>query len=1570
MRGLGPKLIAIVLVLLSSSVTLAKKFDWVFQNRTGRTLNVELYSTTRNQVWPGDGTVWVVPPDGRRYTNRITCNAGEYICYGGWDASNESTYWGAGKAGKESCSDCCYYCRGQSTRIINFIYRANPPAVVRKEPPPAQLPPRATARPSFDCSDAHLPAEQALCSSEQLAELDRKIAAAYNSLLNKAPSKRKSDIKEGQRAFLRARNACGDQQSCLALQLQLRMAALSAQQAAGNASPDGAGPPFQPSQPSGALAESSSLNPANAEDICQHSFGTLQSVALGVSLAFPGKQEISAGEIVTIAWKTPPMPAAPGERGIYLQLDLPSDAEVPRGLGENWRESQVYDWDPNYRSQQGLAMYYPTSPHTKRVTIRLDPENGPTRKSLSLRFPGPGTARITAQITAGTSYTTAKERANCSSAALTLPVTTELRIVPAQRYDTAQPCHLTQQRTSQLVSGVKLTRSKPTESIASGEALALSWSVGAEIDVKCKTPLYLLLSFPNSVRFSGDGFFALMPEAKGPFGINHDKDRVRVFVPLHLGKPTRNGTLLMTFYQTGQWPISAALVEVPAWTSPPLHAANLAGDRPIVAPLAGSPFVVDVRAGSPRIVVQDQYTTETPVRTAVANSGDYVLQVFPEYYRVLDHKTGDLVVQRTGTDPEFSMSGRFISALFENQHSLEVIDLVSGTRVGGFRSEEQGSYIGRGVLPIAWGRNDSFLLSAPLNGDGLLYSLLVDREPVRVVASNASKHGTVKTALIYLDLENQVLAALRTPEEASKEEHVESLLEASKPLSNETSARAASAFLPDFELIARHWPEFTISDFRWDLGDDTQYAHAPNRPDLSAALKEVDRGNWADEAVKASAIADAKSQYTQDLGDFRYLDGLRVKHDEAAPSQAQPLTLAANRLTLVRSLTRNPEAANSVERLSALTSLVLKPNLPKSKVRGQLYKHAYVEDYEGDTSWDNELTAVLLEHVNSDDYQKFLRKWSSERGGTDQPKFYDDLTKVDADFACQYDTPEGSFGQFVSPLRVIGRTGWRNDESRFWLIQQDCWGGSGWREGQIGLLVKRGEATPQFISLTEDRTKSNEIDPLGLNSAKLARGWITDDEVLLVATPNGTIVVLDIATGKRLALLKNVEGAEFSADLWLTKDRSKLMMLTEGGKIGIFDLIKGSRLLSGYYVDDELIFYNDDGYYLSTPEGAHFVNVKFPGLSGYNTVHQFARTLNRPDVIRAILAGKPAPEKPHLTPPPQLEIVTTPKVSGTGRAAMVHYKVSSVTTQLARLVVYADGRPIKEVVLSGDRAKGDVDLALAPEARWISAVAIDVSGYESVPQVQALNAEAKPTGRLFVIAVGTDRYDHLQEQFQLTGAVRDAKSFLAAAKSLQGTIYSDVVAKSLLDAGELKTSLPLQLREIVSEAGPEDTIMLFAAGHGMQGEDHRFYLVGRSTSLDAISTTALAWEEVGSAFDGLKGRVIVFLDACRSGSVAGAGTNDDAVSALIGGRPPITVIAAAKGRQDSEEGSSGEGGYFTNAVIRAITADRSATDSNSNGAIELTELYGVVKRTVLRETEGRQTPWIARNQMVGEIPLF
>ena len=199
--------------------------------------------------------------------------------------------------------------------------------------------------------------------------------------------------------------------------------------------------------------------------------------------------------------------------------------------------------------------------------------------------------------------------------------------------------------------------------------------------------------------------------------------------------------------------------------------------------------------------------------------------------------------------------------------------------------------------------------------------------------------------------------------------------------------------------------------------------------------------------------------------------------------------------------------------------------------------------------------------------------------------------------------------------------------------------------------------------------------------------------------------------------------------------------------------------------------------------------------------------------------------------------------------------------------------------------------------------------------------------------------------------------------------YVGVEVTTFLDAPDLRDVLPAQIRQFADNAAENDFIILFAAGHGIRDDaSGKFYLVTRESQLDDLVHTAIAWTDIATALGNAKARVIVFLDACQSGSVESS-TNDDAVSMLLNRKMSIAVIAASKGRQDSLEDEALGSGIFTSSLIRSVV-NWSTTDLNHNGVVELSELYGAVKRAVLAATNGKQTPWIARNLMVGEAPLF
>lgn len=64
---------------------------------------------------------------------------------------------------------------------------------------------------SFDCNKARLAAEFAICDSSRLSQLDEEMSALYFGL----PYVVRQEIKGSQRRWLRRRNACGYDKTCI-----------------------------------------------------------------------------------------------------------------------------------------------------------------------------------------------------------------------------------------------------------------------------------------------------------------------------------------------------------------------------------------------------------------------------------------------------------------------------------------------------------------------------------------------------------------------------------------------------------------------------------------------------------------------------------------------------------------------------------------------------------------------------------------------------------------------------------------------------------------------------------------------------------------------------------------------------------------------------------------------------------------------------------------------------------------------------------------------------------------------------------------------------------------------------------------------------------------------------------------------------------------------------------------------------------------------------------------------------------------------------------------------------------
>ncbi|MBS0242785.1 MAG: caspase family protein [Proteobacteria bacterium] len=384
--------------------------------------------------------------------------------------------------------------------------------------------------------------------------------------------------------------------------------------------------------------------------------------------------------------------------------------------------------------------------------------------------------------------------------------------------------------------------------------------------------------------------------------------------------------------------------------------------------------------------------------------------------------------------------------------------------------------------------------------------------------------------------------------------------------------------------------------------------------------------------------------------------------------------------------------------------------------------------------------------------------------------------------------------------------------------------------------------------------------------------------------------------------------------------------------------------------------------------GAAVTELRFPGLPGVFSFQQFGNALDRPDLIKRRLASATTDlAAPNLVPPPELSVKLR---AGADEAATRLAITARSTAPLKTLKLYADGQPIGTTELSGTTIAQEVAVPAAGGARWLTAQVVDAGGSLSNPQAVRLPVRAAPTRRLYGVIVGNNVY--ADKRYTLTYARHDAERLGRALAANAGHVYGQTSIKLLTDADATPENIRAELAKLTALARPEDTIVFSYAGHGLQ-QDGRYYLTPYNFDLAKGVGTAIAWRDIATELRRARSRVIVILDACQSGSSGtdGQATNDEAVKGLLSGEhPPMLVLAASKGRQSSLEDPKWDGGAFTHALVETLSAKRSSYDLDHDGAIELSELYRGLRQILARETGGEQTPWLVRQDLLGDFVVF
>ena len=161
-----------------------------------------------------------------------------------------------------------------------------------------------------------------------------------------------------------------------------------------------------------------------------------------------------------------------------------------------------------------------------------------------------------------------------------------------------------------------------------------------------------------------------------------------------------------------------------------------------------------------------------------------------------------------------------------------------------------------------------------------------------------------------------------------------------------------------------------------------------------------------------------------------------------------------------------------------------------------------------------------------------------------------------------------------------------------------------------------------------------------------------------------------------------------------------------------------------------------------------------------------------------------------------------------------------------------------------------------------------------------------PAGRRFVITMGAGRFRDLPAEAALGRVDADMRSI---AELFEGYGYEHVLQgfAQYASPDHVRTALGQWVCDVA--LGPQDTVVVYFAGHGIVEERDRHYLLLWSSSDEQLAATALPTEDVMRILTGTGLRsALLLLDTCY-GSAGAADGASEAVGVRAGAALAVVV---------------------------------------------------------------------------------
>lgn len=481
----------------------------------------------------------------------------------------------------------------------------------------------------------------------------------------------------------------------------------------------------------------------------------------------------------------------------------------------------------------------------------------------------------------------------------------------------------------------------------------------------------------------------------------------------------------------------------------------------------------------------------------------------------------------------------------------------------------------------------------------------------------------------------------------------------------------------------------------------------------------------------------------------------------------------------------------------------------------------------------------------------------------------------------------------------------------------------------------------------------------------------------------------------------------------VTRDQRHVVATLTDGTVRWFDYASKAEVATLYLNPNrrDWVLWRPDGYYASSDEGdasvGWLVSRGAEREPDFFSAVQFERIFYQPDLsIDGLRAGRDAtpPGAPTIDriaeiAPARVRLVgrsAKPRADGSVDATIA-LDAERISAPMTELVVYVNGLPVtpfaERVIPEAQRATLRRELSVnltEPD----NVVRVEIPGKATLGLGElwvpgpARRVATTRRGDLYVVAVGVNRFPLVApgsglKDLTLRFAADDARAIAEALGRGDGSLYRrtfvDLVAD---DSAHLPTKA--EIRSVLAglkRAGPDDTVVVFLASHGISDQAGNYYMMPRDGQPnDVIAArlgqdrsgalpSLLGWPEIFDALRQAAGRRVLVVDTCEARNVAAEGGLQAHTLRKRSAAASFALMLAAQGNEQSQELNERGHGVFTYGVLQALGGEAKA---DAAGRITLANAFDYAQQVVADQRPIRnlpQTPQLLAPLRLGELPL-